>query len=128
MNLKVWVKWMSFVTVMALIYIHMQMRIFDLAYQGSAKEKQMHDLRDFNGLLTHQVLTLKSANHLGNQLLEKNSNLQFMSNDHVLTLRGPASMMSQAPAPSAKGKGENILWNFLSLVTPQEAKAWEQSQ
>ena len=123
MSLKVWVKLMSFVTIIALIYIHMQMQIFDLAYKGSAKEKHMHELRDRNGLLTHQILTLKSSNHLGNQLLEKDSNLQFMGNDHVLTLKGPAAVISQAPP--IKGKGETTLWNFLSFLTPQEAKAWD---
>ena len=126
MSLKVWVKVMSFATVMALIYIHMQMQIFDLAYQGKDKERHMHDLRDRNGLLTHQVLTLKSANHLGNQLLEKDSQLQFMGSDHVMTLTGPASVISQPPLQAVKGKSEKPLWNFLSFLAPQEAKAWEQ--
>ncbi len=125
MSLKVWVKFMSFVTVTALIYIHMQMQIFDLAYQGKDREGRMHELRDRSGLLTHQILTLKSVNHLGNQLLEKDSSLQFMGNDRVLTLIGPASMISQALPPSVKGKNENSLWNFLSFLSPQEAKAWD---
>src|SRR5689334_13534676 len=104
MNIKVWVKLMAFATVMALIYIHMQMQIFDLAYQGKDREKHMHELRDLNGLLTHQILTLKSANHLGNKLLEKDSTLQFMSNDRVMTLTGPASMRTQVPLIPAKTK------------------------
>jgi hypothetical protein len=125
MSLKVWAKWMSFLTIIALIYIHMQMQIFNLAYQGSSKEKHMHDLRDRNGILTHQILTLKSANHLGNQLLEKDSNLHFMSNDRIMTLKGPAAVISQA---TVKGKGDNSLWNILSFLTPQEAKAWDRDQ
>ncbi|MBI3602273.1 MAG: hypothetical protein HY209_05205 [Candidatus Omnitrophica bacterium] len=125
MSLKVWVKFMSFVTVTALIYIHMQMQIFDLAYQGKDREGRTHELRDRSGLLTHQVLTLKSANHLGNQLLEKNSSLQFMGHDRVMTLTGPSSIVSQLPA-SVKGKNENfLLWNLLSFLSPQEAKAWD---
>jgi len=125
MSLKVWVKLLFFVTFIALIYIHMQMKIYDLAYQGKDRESHMHALRDHNGLLTHQILTLKSANHLGNQLLEKNSILQFMSNEHVMTLTGPASMVSSTSYSSVKGKPENSLWNFLSFLTPKEAKAWE---
>ena len=125
MSLKVWIKLMSFATVMALIYIHMQMQIFDLAYQGKDKERHMHELRDHNGILTHQVLTLKSVNHLGSQLLEKDNPLQFISNDHVMTFKGPASMMPQAAAASVKSKNENAMWNFLSFLTPQEAKAWD---
>jgi hypothetical protein len=125
MSLKVWVKLMSFMTIMALIYIHMQMQIFDLAYKGSDKEKYMHDLRDRNGLLTHKILTLKSSNNLGNKLLEKNSNLQFMGNDNILTLKGPAAMVREVPPVAVKGKGEQSMWNFLSFLTPQEAKAWD---
>ncbi len=124
MNLKVWAKWMSFTTVMALIYIYMQMQIFDLAYQGIDKEKHMHELRDYNGLLTHQVLTLKSANHLGNQLLGKNSPLQFMGNDCVMILTGPASTASGPSVLPVKSKNVNTLWNFLSFLAPQDAKAW----
>jgi len=125
MSLKVWLKVMSFVTVIALIYIHMQMQIFDLAYKGSSKEKQMHELRDRNGLLTHQILTLKSSNSLGNRLLEKNSNLEFMSNNNVLTLKGPKVAISQSSSVPIKSKGEGTMWNFLSFLTPQEAKAWD---
>ena len=124
MSLKVWIKLMFSVTVIALIYIHMQMKIFDLAYQGKDKEKLVHDLRDRNGVLTHQILTLKSANHLGNQLLDKDSTMQFMSFDHVLTLNGPATINRKLDTRSAKAKNENS-WNILSYFTPQEAKAWD---
>ena len=125
MSLKAWVKLMSFVTVIALIYLHMQMQIFDLAYKGKDKELRVHELRDRGGFLTHQIITLKSANHLGNQLLEKDSNLQFMSNEHIMTLAGPASMVGQRPPASVKGKNENLLWNFLSFLAPSDAKAWD---
>ena len=125
MSLKVWIKSMFFVTVMALIYTHMQMQIFDLAYQGKDRQRYIHDLKDRNGVLTHQILTLKSSNHLGNQLLEKDSNLQFMSNDHVLTMTGPVLKTHQSSTVQIKDKGEGSLWNFLSFLTPQEAKAWD---
>ncbi|MEI7998058.1 MAG: hypothetical protein WCH62_00920 [Candidatus Omnitrophota bacterium] len=125
MSIKVWIKLMSFVTIIALIYIHMQLQIFDLAYQGKYKEKRMHELRDHSGLLTHQILTLKSANHLGNQLLEKESNFQFVSNDRIMTMAGPASMISKVSPQAVKSKGENPMWNFLSFLAPAEAKAWD---
>ncbi len=124
MSLKFWVKLMFFVTSMALIYTHMQMQIFDLAYKGKDRQKYIHDLKDKNGVLTHQILTLKSANHLGNQLLEKDSNLQFMSYEHVLTMTGPIKTR-QNPTAQMKGKAENSMWSFLSFLAPQEAKAWD---
>ena len=86
MSLKSWVKLMSFATFTALIYIHMQMQIVELAYKGKAKEHHFHELMDSQGALTHQILTLKSANHLGQQLLAKNEGLQFMGHDQVVQL------------------------------------------
>lgn len=125
MSLKVWLKLLSFVTVIALIYTHMQMQIFELAYKGSRRQKQMHELRDRHGMLTHQILTLKSSNNLGNRLLEKDSNLEFIGNNNVLTLKGPQVTRKQSSAKPLVTKNENVMWNFLSFLSPQEAKAWE---
>lgn len=125
MSLQVWAKLMVSVTVVALIYIHMQMQIFELGYQGKDKETLIHELRDHNGVLTHQILTLKSSNNLGNRLLEKDGALQFMSNEHVLTLKGPSLKSRQPSLSQARNKNENSMWNFLSFLTPQEAKAWD---
>ena len=122
MSLKNYFKIAFFATSMALIYTHMQMRIVELAYKGKDKEKQMYELADANGVLTHQILNLKSANHLGNQLLEKESNLQFMGNDHVMMYKAPAL---RSPLQPFKQKAENPLWNLLSFLGAQEAKAWE---
>ena len=70
MSLKTCMKLMSFATLAALIYIHMQTQIVELAYKGKDKEKRIHELMDNQGMLTHQILTLKSSNHLGHELLE----------------------------------------------------------
>ena len=125
MGLKVFLKMASFITIMALLYIHMQMKIFELAYRGKEKEKRIHELSDTNGALTHQILTLKSANHLGNQLLDKESGLQFMGGDKVITLRSPAGSMRR-PSELPKQKIENSFWNLLSLVSSQVAQAGEE--
>ena len=77
---------MAFATVTALVYINMQTQIVDLAYKGKDKQKNIHELMETNGALTHQILTLKSANNLGSRLLEKDGTLQFMGQDHVMTL------------------------------------------
>ena len=86
MTLKTWIQIMSFATVTALMYINMQTQIVDLAYRAKDKQTSVHKLLDTNGALTHQILALKSANHLGNRLLEKDSNMQFMGKDRVMTL------------------------------------------
>ncbi len=116
---------MAFATVTALIYTHMQMQIVELAYKGKDKEKKVHELIDNNGILTHQILTLKSASHLGRALLEKDEGLQFMSRDRVRTFSGPALPIPIHPPAKPAVKPEGTLWNWLSFLSPQEAKAWD---
>jgi cell division protein FtsL len=123
MSLKVYSKMAVFVTIIALLYIHMQMRIFELSYNGKDKEKIIHELNDNNGALSHQILTLKSANNLGNQLLDKNNSLQFMDNERVMTVAASAGAMQRLGQP--KAKVENPVWNLFSFLGAQEAKAWE---
>jgi len=103
MSLTVYFKIASFATIMALVYIHMQTKIFELSYNGKDKEKIIHELNDSNGALRHQILTLKSANHLGNQLLDRNNSLQFMDNERVMKVRSAA-------------KVEKPVWNLLSFL------------
>lgn len=103
MSLKVYFKFAAFTTIIALLYIHMQMKIFELSYNGKDKEKIIHELNDSNGALSHQILTLKSANHLGNQLLDQNNSLQFMDHERVMKVRTPA-------------KVANPVWNLFSFL------------
>lgn len=123
MNLKVYFKIATFVTIIALLYIHMQMRIFELSYNGKDKEKIIHELNDTNGALSHQILTLKSANNLGNQLLDRDNSLQFMDNERVMTVTTSAGGLQHLTKPQAKV--ENPAWNLFSFLGAQEAKAWE---
>jgi cell division protein FtsL len=124
MSLKVYFKIAAFTTIMALLYIHMEMKIFELSYNGKDKEKIIHELNDSNGALSHQILTLKSANNLGNQLLDHdNNNLQFMDNERVMTVAASAGAMQHLAKPQAKVA--NPVWNLFSFLGAQEAKAWE---
>lgn len=102
MSLKAYSKIACFVTIMALLYIHMQMRIYELAYGGKDKEKIIHELNDSNGALNHQILTLESANNLGSRLLDHNGNLQFMDNERVVMV-------------PTRTKAVNPSWTFFSL-------------
>jgi len=104
MNLKVYFKIAAFATIIALLYIHMQMKIFELAYNGKDKEKMIHELNDSNGALSHQILTLKSANNLGIQLLDHDNSLQFMDNERVMKVRTTAKI-------------EKPVWNLFSFLT-----------
>src|SRR5580698_2830442 len=113
MSLKVYFKIASFATIMCLLYIHMQMKIYELSYKGKDKEKIIHELNDSNGALNHQILTLESANHLGNQLLDRGNNWQFMGQEHVLKVVEPTGTM-QHFNPQPRPKVVNPVWNLLS--------------
>jgi cell division protein FtsL len=123
MSLKVYFKVAMFVTIMSLLYIHMQMRIFELSYNGKDKEKKIHELNDSNGALSHQILTLESANNLGNQLLDHDNSLQFMDNERVMTVRTSMGGMQHLAKPQPKIASP--VWNLFSFLGAQEAKAWE---
>jgi len=123
MSLKVYFKVATFVTIIALLYIHMQMKIFELSYNGKDKEKIIHELNDSNGALSHQILTLKSANNLGNELLDHDNSLQFMDNERVMTVMTSTRGMQRLAEP--KAKVGNPAWNLFSFLGAQEAKAWE---
>jgi len=122
MSLKVYFKIASFTTIMALLYIHMQTKIFELSYTGKDKEKIIHELNDSNGVLNHQILTLESANNLGARLLDHDNSLQFMDQERVMTVRASAAGMHLA---EPKPKVTSPLWNLFSFLGAQEAKAWE---
>jgi hypothetical protein len=123
MSLKGYFKIAAFVTIIALLYIHMQMKIFELSYNGKDQEKIIHELNDSNGALSHQILTLRSANNLGSQLLDHENSLQFMDNERVMTVTTSAGYMQRLAGP--KVKVGNPVWNLFSFLGAQEAKAWE---
>jgi len=123
MSLKVYFKIAAFGTIMALLYIHMQMKIFELSYKGKDKEKIIHELNDSNGALSHQILTLESANNLGSRLLDHENSLQFMDNKSVMMVITTPANMRHLVQP--KPKVVNPVWNLFSFLGAQEAKAGE---
>ena len=124
MSLKVYFKIAVFATIIALVYIHMQMKIFELSYNGKDKEKIIHELNDSNGALSHQILTLESANHLGTQLLDNDKSLEFMDQERVMKVTTTGTMQ-RLGTEQPKPKVVNPVWSLLSFLGAQEAKAWE---
>ncbi len=122
MKLSTYFKGIVFVTFIALVYIHMQMRIYELAYKGKDKENRIHELSDTNGRLSHDILTLKSAQHLGNTLMDREGAMKFMGQDNVMTYSIP---QAGRPAPMQGTKVQQSFWQMLSMITTSEAKAGE---
>jgi cell division protein FtsL len=114
-------KGMIFLTVLALIYIHMQMQIYDLAYEGKSREKLVRELKDRNGTITYNILKLKSSNHLGDQLLEENSELRFLDNENVVEVEttNPILTGSDVVLLSQPAHKQNRIFKFFSLRSAQ---------
>ena len=125
MSVKRCFKWMLFLTFMALIYINMQMQIFSLGYEGKHRQKRIQELTEDNGAIIHYILALKSADHLGNELLNRNPDLRFMDRQNILTLHAPGH--KPVVFPSRDRHRMNNPWtNVLSFLTTQEARAGDQ--
>lgn len=127
MKLSKFFKILAAVTVISIVYIHLQMQIFDLAYTGKTKEKQVHQLADINGTITSDILTLKSANHLGVKFLSDDNRMQFADQTRVVRLETsqPLSAESRlASAESSRG-ALGFLESILSLTPRAEAQPLE---
>ena len=115
---------LGFVTVLAVIYIHMQMQIIDLAYQGNTKEHHIKKLIEENGSATYKILMLKSANNLGAAMLDDNSDMQFAHSDDIVRIATSETFPEKMPLgrESVLAKRSNSLMNLLSFGVVAEAR------
>ena len=124
MSLLRFIKIMVLGTILAVVYIHMQMQIIKLAYIGNAKEKRIKKLVEENGNLTHDILMLKSASHLGNEMFTETSKMKFVGPNNIVKLHAPEDILSYRVAENTKKDdlSFNSFLSMLSLGTDAEAK------
>src|SRR5436190_2076569 len=110
------IRMMVVATILALIYIHMQMQIFAMAYEGKNKEKEIVRIKEMNGMLAYHILELKSSNNLGIKLLTEDSRLKFRDPGNVV------QFVTTKPVKDAEGmqvvqtpKSSNSFLSFISL-------------
>lgn len=116
---------MFVLTSLALIYVFMQMEIVSLAYEGKRKEKQIIELNESMGAVAYKILQLKSANHLGGNLLSESSTLHFQDNAAVVELASKESFPSaELTTMKTVPHMKNAFLNFF-LKAPTEARAEE---
>ena len=125
MKISKFFKGMVMVTSLSLIYIHMQMQIFDLAYQAKKKEQFIKKLSEENGNLNYNILKLKSSHNLGSKLLSEKSDMRFMDNTQVVRLESPLPARTSNVVVAAVEKRINPILSFLSLKSQAEAKPQE---
>ena len=115
---------MVIITILSVIYINLQVQIYDFAYQAKKKEKDIRRLVDHNGNMIYSILKLKSANHLGVKLLTENSNMQFMDSNNVVKLETHIPLKNEQRPAAAQNieKKSNVLASIFSLRSQAEAK------
>ncbi len=115
---------MMLLTGLSLGYIHMQMQIFDLAYQGKDNEKKIDQLVQEKEYLSYEILSLKSAENLGIEMLDDESDMQFVDPSDIMHISATETIKSDDPPngddPSNSAKGS--LLSLLSFTTRAEAK------
>lgn len=126
MKLFNFIKCLFVLTLLALIYTHLQMRIFDLAYQGKQKEHVLWDLQETNGIISSEIQQMKSTFYLGNHLLTDQSKLTFFDNSDVIqVVTAEPLARPQAVASMAKPGRANTLLSLISGRFSLEAQAEE---
>ena len=117
---------MVFLTALSLIYIQLQVQIYDLGYQGEIKKTEAQRLTDDNGYAAYNVSRLKSANNLGVKLLTNNSKMQFLDNKHIVRLKAPVELLDGDYLAKAQmhrlAKKPNLLAGVFSLKSQAEAQ------
>ncbi len=127
MSLFKFIKAIGFFTILALIYIHMQMQIIALAYEGKKKEQEIVSISERNGVLAYEILSLKSANNLGEKVLGNQTRLKFRDNENVIQIVSAKSQAVQEVAvTTAKTQKNNPLFNLFSKAGT-EANAAERT-
>ena len=137
MQLWRFMKCLFFVTVVALIYIHMQMNIFSLAYEGKQKERHITRLREHNGWVSHDIFELKSANYIGQKMLNHDAKLKFCDEQSVIqiTTMKPGSDSNQLASydtDKANPLTKILSWRFFGgeaqAKDDQPVKPWQRGQ
>ncbi|MCA9399355.1 MAG: hypothetical protein KC618_06375 [Candidatus Omnitrophica bacterium] len=124
MKLPTIIKTTFVVTSLALVYIHLQMQIIDLAYQGKDKEQKIRYLIEENGSITYSILTYKSAHNLGVKMLAENSDMRFLDSDSIVSITASEDVFEQQPTNQQiePPKKSTSLLSFLSFGSQAEAR------
>lgn len=104
------VKMMVVITVLAVLYIHVQMNIYTMAYQGSSRQQKIDKLVETNAIIKNDITRLKSSDHIGRALLVKGKAYQFASPEHVVEVASSSSI------PEMLASGAEATSGFFSHV------------
>ena len=86
MRLRYFIPGLTVVTVLSLFYVGQQTEVIKLAYQANKINKLHKELLDRNHYLRYNLISLKSAYHLGGKLLSENTNFEMPKQSQMVSL------------------------------------------
>ncbi|HOD11501.1 MAG TPA: hypothetical protein PLO93_02720 [Candidatus Omnitrophota bacterium] len=125
MNLKKFSVLCLTVTIFSLIYIQMQVMIYDLAYQAKQREDQALKLSDNNTHATVNIARLKSAQNLGAHFFDKNVDVDFASRGNIIDVQAtPAELVKadRAVSPTIVKRASSLLDKVFGFRSIAEAR------
>ena len=123
MRLSRFILLVAFVTLTCIIYVQLQVQIFEFAYNGKKKEVAFKELLDRKNTLMYNVFWLESAQNIGTSLLSRDVNLQFSEKSQLASIDLPLQLAgSFTTEPKIETKRQNFLISFFSLKSEAQAK------
>jgi hypothetical protein len=112
------------ITVIALIYVQLQVQIYEYAYKGKRREIALKELLDAKSTVMYNINNLESDQNLGTSLLNEDYNLQFAGREQMVKLEVPVQLAQTiSPAVNKPGnRGVSFLVNLFALKSQAEAK------
>ncbi len=113
------------VTIFSLIYIQMQVTIYDLAYQAKQREDQAMKLADNNTHATVSIARLKSAQNLGTYFFDGNGDVDFASRGNIIDVQAtPAELVKadRAVSTTIVKRASSLLDKVFGFRSIAEAK------
>jgi hypothetical protein len=109
MKLSKFILLLGFITLTCVIYVQLQVQIFELAYNGKKKEMAFKELLDRKSTLMYNIFWLESAQNIGQNLLSRDVNLQFSEKSQIAKIDLPIRL---AGSFTGEPKIENKRPNF----------------
>lgn len=112
------------ITLIAIIYVQLQVQIYEYAYKGKKKEIAFKELLDRKSNTLYNINSLESIQYLGSRLLSSEYNLQFAGKEQVVKLAVPLQLAEtiNPEIRSSENQRTNFLVNLFSLKSQAEAK------
>ena len=115
MRLKTFAQLLCGLTIFALCYIHLQIEIVELAYQGKDKQTEIRGLMEDKETLTYTILNMKSANHLGDRLLAEESNMEIMHPERIVRVDASKVALRKDVTQPVLPNRQRSLFQLISL-------------